>query len=188
MSTLRSQSNKSKKDKDKKKRFSWGKHEQTLKDFVLKNDYLDPTPEDFVKIAEELSKTYKIENISADTVRWKFRTKIFKKWLRKQGSSEDKKRKREATSSNSVSSSENTSDSYSDSVSDSDSQDLNCQIPTSGGKGYASQPVFWTISDSDCWWYFMRRKWKIQAKHFTGKQYVEIEYRIDPPTVFDLQN
>ncbi len=29
---------------------------------------------------------------------------------------------------------------------------------------------------------------QIEAKHFTGNQYIQLEYKIDPPTVFELQN
>jgi hypothetical protein len=186
--SLRSQTSKNKNNKETKKRFPWGKHEQTLKDIVLKNktDFLDPTPEDFVKIANELATTYKVEDITGDTVRWKFRTQTFKKWLRKQGStSENKKRKRESSSSESASSDDYSSDSFSDS---STSSGHDAPISILPGRGYASQPGFWIISDSDCSWYFMRRKWKIEAKHFAGKQYIDIEYQITPPTVFELQN
>jgi hypothetical protein len=152
-----------------------------LKDIVLKNkeEYLDPTPEGYVKLSNELAGPYKIEGITADIVMWKFRTKTFKKWLRRQEGTVNKKRKRESSSS---ASSDNSSDSYSDSFSDSESID---QDPVSYR---VQQPVFWSLSDSDFTWYFMRRKWKIEVKHFAGNQYLELEYKIDPPTVFELQN
>jgi hypothetical protein len=141
---LRSQTNKTNNNKEEKiKKFPWSKHEQTLKDVVLKNkeEYLDPTPEGYVKLSNELAGPYQIENITADIVRWKFRTKTFKKWLKKQeGTPVNKKRKRESSSS---SSSDNSSDSYSDSFSDSESID---QDPVSYR---AQQPVFWSLSDSD---------------------------------------
>jgi len=58
----------------------------------------------------------------------------------------------------------------------------------SAARGFASQPVFWTVTDSDYWWYFMLRKWKIEAQHFAGKQFIEIQYKIVPPSVFDIQS
>ena len=69
-----------------------------------------------------------------------------------EGTSVNKKRKRESSSS---ASSDNSSDSYSDSFSDSESID---QDPVSYR---VQQPVFWSLSDSDFTWYFMRRKWKV---------------------------
>jgi hypothetical protein len=181
---LRSQTNKN--SKESKKRFPWEKHEQTLKDIVLKNksDFLDPT-EDYVKIANELSNVYKIEDVNAEIVRGKYRTKTFKKWLRKQGTANETKKRKRESSSDSDSDSEGSSDSYSNSDSGSDDFD---QIPQVFSRSYASQPVFWTITDSDYSWYFMRRKWKIEAKHFTGNQFIQLEYKIDPPSVFELQN
>jgi len=57
----------------------------------------------------------------------------------------------------------------------------------SSARGFSSQPVFWTVTDSDYWWYFMLKKWKIEAKHFAGKPFIEIEYKINPPSVFEIK-
>jgi len=192
METLRSEQNKKKKAKvsqNKTSPFPWKKHEQTLKDIILKNptEYLEPDTEGFVNIANEMANTYQIENVTAEKVRIKYRTEGFKKWLKKQGKKESpkskKKRKRDASSSEEDSSSA----SYSDSENSDDDSEMEMNLSSSLGRGFAAQPIFWSISDFDCWWYFMRRKWKIEAQHLAGRQYIELEYKIDPPSVFEIQ-
>jgi len=137
-----------------------------------------------------MRETYKVENITAEIVRSKTRTPKFKTWLERQGKpskgdSNKKKRKREISSDSSDSSYSSSGENESGS---SDSEDFELsQNSNYGSRGFAAQPVFWTISDSDRWWYFMVRKWKIEASHRAGKEFLEIQYKIDPPTVFDVE-
>jgi hypothetical protein len=182
MSTLRSEDNKGK--------FVWAKYEQILKDLITKIGNFNLKEGDCAELAKDMRETYKVENVTAEIVRSKTRTPKFKKWLKKEekggskGDSNKKKRKREISSSSSSSDS-----SYSSSESgNSDSEDIESSLNSNyGSRGFAAQPVFWSISDSDRWWYFMVRKWKIEASHRAGKQFLEIQYKIDPPTVFDVE-
>jgi len=182
---------------EEKNNFPWVEYEQILKDIILRNGEYTLKEANFVEISKEMRESYKVEDVTADNVRWKVRTPNFKQWLKKQEkggkTSNTKKRKRkEKESSESLESDDSSYSSDDDEDSEEEEEDLeNMRVEKSSAfstnRSFSSQPVFWIVSDSNYWWYFMLRKWKIEAQHVAGKQYMEIQYKIDPPSVFDIQ-
>jgi hypothetical protein len=186
-------------EENKKSRFQWTQYEQILKDLVVKNElhYDKMKEENFAELAKEMRESYKIAEITAENVRWKVRTPQFKKWLKNQKNGKksskktSKKRKRESSSESSDDSSYGSEDGSGETDGSDDSMEdvkVDKYSNFSAARGFASQPVFWIVTDSDYWWYFMLRKWKIEAQHFAGKQFIEIQYKIVPPSVFDIQS
>jgi hypothetical protein len=66
------------------KRFSWAAHEQTLKDIIKKHKLWEPNSDQLQEISGIMKKNYKIDNVDAEKLRAKFRTKTFNKWINSQ--------------------------------------------------------------------------------------------------------